>query len=279
MPLSIAIDVMGGDIGPSATVPAACNLANVYPDIEFLLYGEHALCQPFISSPLPLNIRFIATTDSVLMEDLPAHALRHKRHSSMGAALNAVALGQASGCVSAGNTGALLAMGIHFLGLFDGIDRPVLCQSLPVQGRTTPTYMLDLGANVDVEAKHLLQFACLGAALSSLLHDVPSPVVKLLNVGAESNKGSLCVKQAAEMMAVVSPLNYQGFVEGGDIYSGVADVIVCDGFAGNIALKVSEGVARLVMKEFALLLQSSILGRCLFYWSQRCCGKKSRWRR
>lgn len=258
MPLRIAIDAMGGDIGPPATFPATLSLAKKYPDIVFLLYGEEGVCRSFLPQHVPPNVHFITSANSVLMTDLPGTALRQKRDSSMGMALSAVANSEADGCISAGNTGALVAMSTHFLACYPKIHRPVLCQALPTHHR--PTYLLDLGANVDCSADQLVQFAYLGAAFASVLQDIPSPVVKMLNIGSEGHKGTSPIKQAADQLSCAKQLNYQGFIEGDELYQGNVDVIVCDGFAGNIALKTSEGVARFVTDQLKALFSRTCYG-------------------
>lgn len=261
MPIRIAIDVMGGDLGPSATIPASFFLAKKYPHIDFQLYGEESICLPLLPSAPPSNVRFFPASGSVLMTDTPAIALRQKRDSSMGAALSALASKDADGCISAGNTGALVAMGLHFLECYPNIDRPALCQALPTAGRSS--YLLDLGANVNCTAEQLVQFACMGAALASMLQNISSPAIKMLNIGSEGHKGTSPVKQAADYLASSPCFNYQGFIEGDELFQGDVDVIVCDGFAGNIALKASEGVARFVTGQLRLLFSGSAYGRFL----------------
>ncbi|MFT5420700.1 MAG: glycerol-3-phosphate acyltransferase PlsX [Candidatus Endobugula sp.] len=270
--LSIAVDIMGGDIGVEATIPAVLKLAKRYENIQFQLYGESAVnsVEQLNTSTFPSNIVFVETAVSVNMDDSPMYALRHKRDSSMAKALAAVAEGKADGCISAGNTGALVAMGMHFLKTYTGVHRPALCQAVPTAGTQTDnrhSYLLDLGANVDCSAEQLQQFACLGSALCSVLDGRSSPTVRLLNVGGESFKGSAIVQEAAELLQQSSQLNYQGFVEGDDIYQGVVDVIVCDGFVGNIALKTSEGVARFVTDSLKKTFQRSLLSQFIALFS------------
>ena len=179
------------------------------------------------------------------MDDSPAMALRSKRDSSMRIAIELVRDGEADACVSAGNTGALMAISRFVLKMQAGIDRPAIASQLPNRSGGTTT-MLDLGANVDCEARHLLQFAAMGSALVSVLEGKERPTVGLLNIGEEAIKGNDIVKQAAELLRA-SALNFQGNVEGNDIYEGTTDVVVCDGFVGNVALKASEGLARMLV--------------------------------
>lgn len=260
--LRIAVDVMGGDIGVKATIPAIVTLAKRYPEIQFQLYGESAVESQLPQKPSLDNINYISTpANSVSMSDDPIYALRHKRNSSMAQAIVAVSEGKADGCISAGNTGALVAMGLHFLKTYKGIDRPALCQAMPTaKGHS---YMLDLGANVDCSPKQLLQFAYLGTALCKVLDGQSKPVLRLLNIGGEAFKGPSLVQDTASILAQTQSLNYQGFIEGNEIYQGVADVIVCDGFAGNIALKASEGVARLVTNSFKQVFEENIYTRLM----------------
>jgi len=177
------------------------------------------------------------------MDELPSNALRNKKDSSMRIALDLLKAGDADACVSAGNTGALMATSRFVLKMLPGIDRPAICTSLP--SSTSHTWVLDLGANVDCDAKHLFQFALMGSVLATAVDGNANPAVGLLNIGEEEIKGNEAVKRAAVLLAD-GPLNYAGFAEGDDIYMGNFDVIVCDGFVGNIALKTSEGVARMI---------------------------------
>ena len=259
--LRIAVDVMGGDFGEKATIPAVLTLANQYPDIQFQLYGDSAVHAESIHA-FPDNILFVLAEDNVSMSDSPVYALRHKRQSSMAKIIQAVANGEADGCISAGNTGALMAMGLHYLKTYKGIDRPALCQALPTA--KTPSYMVDLGANVDCSPAQLQQFAYLGVALCSVLNKhIESPSVRLLNVGSEALKGSALIQETAECLQQTKTLNYQGFIEGNEIYQGIADVIVCDGFAGNVALKASEGVARFVTNSFKKICHRTVYTRLM----------------
>ncbi|ODS25114.1 hypothetical protein AB835_00135 [Candidatus Endobugula sertula] len=258
-PLRIAIDAMGGDAGPSITLPAIYKVARKYPDIQFQIYAEDG-----IRGELPHwcgsdNTVFIPAVNSISMTDDPIQILRHKRDSSMGLAISAVAESKADGCLSAGNTGALVVLGIHFLKTYDGIDRPALCQEVPTAAG--PTYLLDMGANVDCSAQQLVQLACLGSVLCSALKNILRPSVYLLNVGSESSKGSTAIKEAAELLSRYESINYQGFIEGHEIYQGNSHVIVCDGFNGNVALKVSEGVARFMVHSLKKTCQKSTYGK------------------
>jgi len=242
----LAIDCMGGDHGLVVTLPAALAFARRQPDVHLLLVGR----QPDIEARLGTagdvrsRIEIVHADEVVGMDDPPAQALRGKRNSSMRLAVNQVKDGRADAAVSAGNTGALMAISRFVLKTLDGIDRPAIASALPnLKGGTTT--MLDLGANVDSTAEHLLQFAVLGAALVSALEERERPTVGLLNIGEEVIKGNEVVKQAAELLRA-SPLNFYGNVEGNDIFKGTTDVVVCDGFVGNVALKASEGLAQML---------------------------------
>jgi len=238
---------MGGDHGLSVTVPAALHFLKQVPDVRLLLVGqresiEHALAKSGTVDAARIEVRH--ASEVVAMDDSPATALRSKRDSSMRVAIELVRNAEADACVSAGNTGALMAISRFVLKMQPGIDRPAIATQLPNRTGGTTT-MLDLGANVDCEASHLQQFAAMGSALVSVLEGKERPTVGLLNIGEEVIKGNDTVKQAAELLRA-STLNFHGNVEGNDIYEGTTDVVVCDGFVGNVALKTSEGLARML---------------------------------
>tara|TARA_S200000501_G_C20821640_1_gene743120 strand:+ start:264 stop:1277 length:1014 start_codon:yes stop_codon:yes gene_type:complete len=242
----IAVDAMGGDQGPKIIMPSLREFILENKDIKIKVFGDEDVLskhsknfEDFISS----QIEIVHTKEKVLSDDSPSHALRHKKKSSMSMAIQAVKDNEADACVSAGNTGALMAISRFILGTLDGIDRPAIESMLPsLNGHT---HVLDLGANVDCKAEHLYQFAVMGSVLSMILDDKDNPSVGLLNVGQEVIKGNIQVKDAHDLLKN-SKLNYVGFVEGDDIFCGNIDVIVCDGFIGNIALKTSEGIARFI---------------------------------
>ena len=259
MSLCIAIDAMGGDAGENATIPAVLLLAKRYPEIQFHLYGELLACQPLLRDHSLSNISFVETAHSVLMSDTARDVLRHKKQSSMACAVNAVAMKQADGCISAGNTAALLAISLHYLDRYKGIDRPALCKALPTNSK--PSYLLDLGANLGCTADHLVQFAAMGAALCYVLHQNSSPSVQLLNIASEAEKGVSSVQAAADILSKNAAMNYQGFIEADSLYRGDADVIICDGFAGNVALKASEGVARFMTSHLRQAFKRSWYSR------------------
>jgi phosphate acyltransferase len=242
----IAVDAMGGDHGPKVTVPACIDFLVAHPDAELLLVG---LKEPLDSElarhrlPEPSRITVIAATEVVAMDEDVRSAIRTKKHSSMRIAIDLVKEGRAQACVSAGNTGALMGTAKFVLKTLPGIDRPAICAVLPT--RTGQVYALDLGANADCTPEHLLQFAIMGSTLVKAVEGKARPTIGLLNIGSEEIKGNEVVKKAGELLRA-SPLNFFGNVEGDDIYKGTTDVVVCDGFAGNVALKTSEGLAKML---------------------------------
>jgi glycerol-3-phosphate acyltransferase PlsX len=243
---TIALDAMGGDFGPEVVVPAAIAVLRRREDVQLMLVGDEAVLSPMLqshaTSKLP-RLHIQHASEQVAMDEQPSVALRTKKDSSMRVAVNLVKEGHADACVSAGNTGALMAIAKFVLKTLPGIDRPAICAALP--GPQGPVHMLDLGANVECTPDHLLQFAVMGSVLASAIERKPEPSVALLNIGAEAIKGNETVKAASQLLAG-SNLNYAGYIEGDGIYRGTVDVIVTDGFVGNVALKTSEGVAKVV---------------------------------
>ncbi|MEQ1881048.1 MAG: phosphate acyltransferase PlsX [Burkholderiales bacterium] len=246
MAVVLAVDCMGGDHGIAVTVPAALNFLRDAQDATVMLVGDADAIRHELKTRgthEDHRVQILAAKEVVAMDEAPASALRNKRESSMRLAIDLVKERQAAACVSAGNTGALMAMSRFVLKMLPGVDRPAIASFLPTQrGRTC---MLDLGANVDCSAEHLLQFAVMGASLVSAVDHIETPSVGLLNIGEEEIKGNEVVKQAAELLRE-SGLNFYGNIEGTDIYKGTTDVIVCDGFVGNVALKTSEGLAQML---------------------------------
>ncbi len=246
MTVTVAIDAMGGDHGPPVTVPAALDFLVAHPGARVLLVGREsdltaALAKSMSSARDRVAVRH--ASEVVGMDEPPADALRRKKDSSMRVAINLVKEGEAQACVSAGNTGALMAIARFVLKTLPGVDRPAIASQLPTKkGACT---VLDLGANVNCTPEHLLQFAVMGAALAAAVDHVERPSVGLLNVGEEDIKGNDVVKQAGELLRA-SGLNFHGNVEGDDIYKGTTDVVVCDGFVGNVMLKTSEGLAQML---------------------------------
>lgn len=260
MAISIAIDCMGGDHGPTVTVPAALAFRKAHPDVGIILVGQEERLRQVLKGPLPEGVLLRHASEVVGMDEAPALAMRNKKDSSMRVAINLVKSGEASACVSAGNTGALMATSRFVLKTLPGIDRPAICAILPTQKGITR--VLDLGANVDCGPEHLFQFAVMGSILAAAVGPTETPTVGLLNIGEEDIKGNDVVKRAAELLKD-SGLNFVGNVEGDGIYLGEADVVVCDGFVGNVALKVSEGLAQMLAtflrQEFGRNLFTKIL--------------------
>jgi glycerol-3-phosphate acyltransferase PlsX len=255
----VAIDCMGGDHGPSVTLPACKAFLDGHPYAEVLLVGTEEALRPAAGWP---RCTLITATEVVAMDDAVEVALRRKRDSSMRVAIAQLKVddaGQAAAdvCVSAGNTGALMAVARYVLKTFAGIDRPAIAALLP-NARGGFTKVLDLGANVDCTAEHLLQFAVMGSALVSALDGKDEPSVGLLNIGEELIKGSETIKRAGELFRAADAagqINFHGNVEGNDIFKGTTDLVVCDGFVGNVALKTSEGLAgmltQMIKQEFS----------------------------
>lgn len=246
MVLKVALDAMGGDFGPPVVVPAALRALDDDASLRLLLVGDRATLEREIAkqrgSPGD-RLRVVHASQEVGMDELPSQALRTKKDSSMRVAIDLVKSGDADACVSAGNTGALMATARFVLKTLASIDRPAIISALP--SVTGHTHLLDLGANVESTPEQLFQFAVMGSVLASAVDGLTRPTVGLLNIGQEEMKGNEKVKETAQLLAT-SNINYIGFVEGDDIYKGTANVIVCDGFVGNVALKSSEGVAQMI---------------------------------
>ena len=241
--LVIAVDAMSGDHGPGVAVPAALDVLAATPDLELVLVGRGDDLRPLLGPTPPARCRLVEAAEVVGMDERPQDALRRKKNSSMRVAINLVERGEASACVSAGNTGALLATARFVLGMIPGIDRPAIVSAMPAaHGHTV---MLDLGANPDCTADHLVQFAVMGSVIAADLHGTERPRVGLLNIGEEDIKGTEEIREAHRRLAS-APVNYVGFVEGTDVFSGDVDVVVTDGFTGNVALKCMEGLARFI---------------------------------
>ncbi len=261
MTVTVAVDAMGGDHGPSVTVPACIDFLQGAPVARIVLVGIPARLEGALDKvPASLRERITvrAASEVVDMDEPPADALRRKKDSSMRVAINLVKEGAAHACVSAGNTGALMAIARFVLKTLPGIDRPAIASQLPT--KTGDTLVLDLGANVSCTPEHLVQFAAMGSALVSAVKGIERPTVGLLNIGEEDIKGSDVVKQTAEMLKA-SKLNFYGNVEGDDIYMGTTDVVVCDGFVGNVMLKTSEGLAHMLYEFLKTEFTRNLLTR------------------
>lgn len=250
---------MSGDLGPRVAISAAQKFLHLYPDVDLFLVGDQEQLQQALQGANP-RINFIHAPEVVTMDDDPLTALRHKKNSSMWKSLELLRDESADACVSAGNTGALLAIAKHLIKTFPGIERPAICKSMPVSSGAT--YLLDLGANIDVSPELLHQFALMGSALAKAL-GAERPRVSLLNIGTEAYKGTDTLRQAQELLQQDTSLNYAGFIEANCIFSGEVDVIVCDGFHGNIALKASEGVAQFIASKVVTEFKQNPIKRLL----------------
>ncbi|NBY71580.1 MAG: phosphate acyltransferase PlsX [Betaproteobacteria bacterium] len=264
--IRISVDCMGGDVGPAVTLPACRQFLDSHPDAHVLLVGLQTTLESF-QHP---RSKLVAATEVVDMDDDIETALRKKRNSSMRVAIEQVKDGAADAAVSAGNTGALMAIARYVLKTMEGIDRPAIATQLP-NTKGGATLVLDLGANVDCSAEHLLQFAFMGSALASALTGRSNPSVGLLNIGEEVIKGSEVIKKAGELLRTAansSHLNFYGNVEGNDIFKGTTDIVVCDGFVGNVALKASEGLASMIgqilKEEFSKTIFRKLAAICAY---------------
>ncbi len=257
----IALDAMGGDHGLSVTIPAALTALKKHPDLRLILVGPRELIESDLARhQAGVNERMSIqhASEIVGMDEPPAQALRTKKDSSMRVAINLVKNGTAQACVSAGNTGALMATARFVLRTLPGIDRPAIITAWPtMRGHI---HILDLGANVDSTPEQLLQFGVMGSLLVSALEGKPNPKVCLLNIGVEDIKGNEAVKKAAELFRA-SDLNYGGYIEGDDIFAGSADVVVCDGFVGNVTMKASEGLAKMISQLMKQAFMRTIFTR------------------
>jgi glycerol-3-phosphate acyltransferase PlsX len=246
--VTIAIDAMGGDYGVTVTVPAALSILKKYSGVYLILVGDEKQIKSQLGFLRRNNKRLSIhhASQQVTMDELPSKALRTKKDSSMRVAIDLVKSGEAQACVSAGNTGALMVISRFVLRTLPGVDRPAIVTIFPTVNTSKDVRVLDLGANINSCADHLYQFAVMGSVLTSALDDIRAPKVALLNIGEEEIKGNDLVKQAAQLLSESRHINYIGYVEGDDIFKGVVDVVVCDGFVGNVALKVVEGTMRLI---------------------------------
>ncbi|THC46267.1 phosphate acyltransferase PlsX [Massilia sp. Mn16-1_5] len=269
MTIKISIDCMGGDHGPSVTIPAALSFLKQQPEAELILVGLEETLRAELKKHNAENTPRLSikhASEVVAMDDPVEVALRRKKDSSMRVAVELVKEGTANVAVSAGNTGALMAVSRYVLKTMAGVDRPAICSILPNQ-KNGPTYMLDLGANVDCSPHHLHQFAIMGSVLVSAMEGIKKPTIGLLNVGTEEIKGNDVVKETAVLLRADherGALNFYGNVEGNDIFKGTTDIVVCDGFVGNVTLKAVEGLSRFVksvFKQNVLSMMGAVLAR------------------
>ncbi|CAI8856944.1 putative phosphate acyltransferase [Methylococcus capsulatus] len=258
---TIALDAMGGDHGPKVVVPAALDSLEQNPSLRLVLVGDESVLREYLKDTRRRfgdRLRVHHASEVVEMHDQPSKALRNKKDSSMRVAIDLVKQGDADACVSAGNTGALMAIAKFVLKTLPGIDRPAIIAAVP--SMTGHTHVLDLGANVDCTAEHLYQFAVMGYELVRAVEEREHPTVGLLNIGEEEIKGNEQVKRAAELLSGAH-VNFVGFVEGDDIFKGSVDIVVTDGFVGNVALKSSEGLAKMISHFIKREFSSSLLTR------------------
>ena len=257
----LAIDIMGGDFGPKTTIEGVALASEAYPNVKFLLFGDKKKSENELKRIAHLkNYEFIHTSESIRSTDQPVNALRKLKKSSMRLGINSVKLNECDGLVSAGNTGALMAISKFVLKTIKAIDRPAIAALMPtMKGQTV---ILDLGANVECSSENLVQFAIMGDMFSRSVLGIKNPKLGLLNVGSEQIKGNTIVKQTFDSLKKMgSKINFFGFVEGNDINKGVVDVIVTDGFSGNIALKTAEGVAELIFTFLKNAYASSLISK------------------
>lgn len=260
---------MGGDHGEKIVIPAALSALKANPELYLILTGNEAAIRQQMAlassrsnlSLLEKRIRIVHTDEAVGMDELPSHALRNKKRSSMRLAIDLVKSGEAQACVSAGNTGALMITAKFVLKTLPGIDRPAIVSELP--GINGVTRVLDLGANVDSCAEHLFQFAVMGSVLANAVDNIAHPKVGLINIGVEEIKGNDQVKRTAHLLANAPELNYIGYVEGDEMFKGTVDVVVCDGFVGNVALKSAEGTSKLLVGALKSAYKKNFLTRLI----------------
>jgi len=256
---------MGGDIGPPVVVPAALQVLALQKTLHLVLVGNQEILKKELMLHQNIDESRLSihhASQRVEMSDSPALALRMKKDSSMRVAINLIKEGKAAACISAGNTGALMATARFVLKTIPGIDRPAIISTFPTKSNKNMR-MLDLGANVDSTAENLFQFAVMGSVLATAVDNIKNPKIYLLNIGAEDIKGNEQVKETAQLLSQSKMLNYSGFIEGDELYEGLADVVVCDGFVGNVALKTSEGVAKFIGKLIKDAYQRNFMSRMI----------------
>jgi glycerol-3-phosphate acyltransferase PlsX len=253
----LALDVHGGDFGVAVTIPAALDILASQANVKIILCGIKKDIEPLLTKQQPDRLEIVEASHALASDARPVEALRRGRGSSLWLAMELVANGRAHACVSAGSTAAMLALGVKLLGMLPGIERPALMSRIPsASGHTS---LLDLGANLNVNANQLVQFAIMGT-VASPLEGGGMPTVALLNVGHEDSKGDSVVREAHAMLNEL-PINYTGFIEGHDIFAGKADVAVCDGFSGNLILKSGEGLAKMFFRHLEMAFRSGLPAR------------------
>lgn len=246
---TIALDAMGGDHGPKVVIPSGLQVLRKHPNLRLIFVGREEIIIPLLNqtgTDVADRWKVHHAAEEVAMDESPSIALRNKKDSSMRVAINLVKTQEAQACISAGNTGALMATSRFVLKTLSGIDRPAIITRFPTIQENRQVRILDLGANVDSSAEHLCQFAVMGSIFAKAVDNIPNPSVGLLNIGEEAIKGNEQVKQTAELLSRLQGINYVGYIEGNTLFEGKVDVVVCDGFIGNITLKAAEGVAHLI---------------------------------
>jgi len=268
----VAVDAMGGDGGASVTVPGVLKAIQTNPDLHVMLVGQkEVLSRELAKFENVARLEIVDCDDLVAMDESPAHALRYKKNSSMRVAIDLVEQGKAQACVSSGNTGALMAISRHVLKTLPGISRPALVN--PIPGVESITFMLDLGANIDCQPDQLVQFAVMGSVLASAVANVTNPRVGLLNIGSESIKGPEVVRKTAELLSEQTEINYVGYVEGNNLLNNNCDVLVCDGFSGNVALKTCEGVASTMLRLMKQAFNNGIFTKLVGFFVSKILKK------
>lgn len=270
--VTIALDAMSGDNGLDVVIPAVVSIIKKHTNLHLILVGDTKAITTSLQKYNVVNhpqLTISSASQIVSMDETPTSVLRYKKDSSMRVAINFVKEGKAQACVSAGNTGALMATAHFVLKTLTGIKRPAIMSDMPTRNHDGCVRMLDLGANVDVTPEMLFQFAVMGSVLTTAVTGIARPKIALLNIGEEETKGTDTVKKAAVLLSQCKDINYIGFVEGNDIFTGVADVIVCDGFVGNVALKAMEGLARYIghsiKKAFYRNFLTKLAGACAIF--------------
>ena len=267
--IHLSLDAMGGDNAPQIIVDGAAQSKIRYPDVKFSFFGNKNKLLPLVSSIKTLKDSQIIHTDEIIgANQKPSIAVRKGKNSSMGLAIQAVKTGQTDAIVSAGNTGALMAMTKLFLRPIEGITRPAIAAYFPtIRGESC---MLDLGANIECDAKNLVQFAFMGQAFANIVMGVNNPTISLLNIGEEEQKGLDYIKEASQILTKLKDqINYSGFIEGDKIAQGISDVIIADGFSGNVSLKTAEGTALLVTSYLKKALSSSLSSKIGYLFAKR----------
>ncbi|WP_160062775.1 phosphate acyltransferase PlsX [Psychromonas sp. L1A2] len=262
---TIALDAMGGDFGPHISLPASSKSLLLHPNLYITIVGDNQIISPLLKQYQLLEhprVKFMHAPETISMEDDPVSVLRHRSQSSMLVALQLVARGDADACVSAGNTGALMLLAKHTLKTLEGISRPALVSALP-NNRGGHSYLMDLGANLQCGCDTLFNFALMGSVLCEKVEQLSAPSVSLLNVGRETNKGNDTIKHCANLLANTEYINYIGYIEANELFDGRADVVVTDGFSGNIALKSYEGMGRVFLAQLQKAMDATWYSRLL----------------